>query len=299
MSVDPLESYRKAGRIIAQLRDQIPAMVSENMKVLDLCEKVENTIVKMGGNLAFPCNIGIGNVAAHYTSPLKDLSTIPSRSIVKVDFGAEVSGYIADSAITVSFNPEYQSMIVAAEEALKVAVENVRSGAKAREIGRAIERTIAKYGHKPIRNLTGHKIERYSLHTGKAIPNVYEINGAILEEGEVYAIEPFVTSIDADGTVENGGGPYIHRLHKEKGAKSNEAKRLIDHIAKNYRTLPFAYRWLEKSYPAESLQNTMRELLSLRCVASYPVLVESSGKPVAQAEHTVIVGKQGCEVITA
>jgi len=273
-------------------------MVSEGMKIIDLCEKVEESISRMGGGLAFPCNVGIGSVAAHYTSPSHDLSIIPNESIVKVDFGVEVSGYIADSAITVSFNPEYEPMISAAEEALKAAVQGVRSGARARDVGGAIEKCIARYGYRPIRNLTGHKIERYSLHTGKAIPNVSEMDGTTLEDGEVYAIEPFVTSIDADGTVEDGGGPFIFKLHKEKGAKSEEAKRLLDHIVTKYRTLPFALRWVEKSYPKAGLQTAMRELLALRCVTSYPVLVESSGKPVAQAEHTVIVEKQGCEVLT-
>jgi methionyl aminopeptidase len=299
MSVDPVESYRKAGRIVAQLRSQIPGIVTEGMKVLDLCLKVEGSILKLGGIPAFPCNVGIGSIAAHYTSPLDDTLIIPQGSIVKVDFGAEVSGYVADSAITVSFNPEYHSMIVAAEEALKTAIESVRSGAKARDIGGAIERSIAKHGYRPIRNLTGHKIERYSLHTGKAIPNVADMNGTILEEGEVYAIEPFVTSIDANGTVEDGGGPFIFKLQKEKGVRSSEAKRLLDHIRKEYRTLPFAYRWLEKSYSKSGLKTAMRELLISRCIISYPILVESSGKPVAQAEHTVIVGKQGCEVLTA
>jgi len=282
----------------ALLRSQVPDLVYEGMKVIDLCEKIEERIFKMGGRPAFPCNVGIGSVAAHYTSPLGDLATIPVGSIIKVDFGVEVSGYVADSAITVSLDLEYQPMIVAAEEALKSAVENVRSGVKARDIGGVIERHIAKYGYKPIRNLTGHKIERYSLHTGKAIPNVSEINGSILEEGEVYAIEPFVTSIDANGTVEDGGGPFIFKLHKEKGAKSEEAKRLLGYVMKEYRTLPFAYRWLEKSYTRGNLPAAMSELLTLRCVTSYPVLVESSGKPVAQAEHTVIVEKQGCEVLT-
>jgi len=282
----------------ALLRSQAPDLVYEGMKVIDLCQKVEERIFKMGGRPAFPCNVGIGSVAAHYTSPLGDLSTIPVGSIVKVDFGVEVSGYVADSAITVSLDSEYQPMIVAAEEALKGAVENVRSGVKARDIGGVIERRIAKYGYKPIRNLTGHKIERYSLHTGKAIPNVSEINGSILEEGEVYAIEPFVTSIDANGTVEDGGGPFIFKLHKEKGAKSEEARRLLGYIMKEYRTLPFAYRWLEKSYTKGNLRAAMNELLTLRCITSYPVLVESSGKPVAQAEHTVIVEEQGCEILT-
>jgi len=299
MSSDSVDSYRKAGRIVAQLRSQVPSMISEEMKVLDICEKVEDFIVKMGGGPAFPCNVGIGSVAAHYTSPLGDMSIVPPDSIVKVDFGAEVSGYVADSAITVSFNPEYQSMILAAEEALKTAIENVRAGAKARDVGGAIERSIANHGYKPIRNLTGHKIERYSLHTGKAIPNVADMNGTILEEGEVYAIEPFVTSIDANGTVEDGGGPFIFKFQKEKGLRNGETKRLLDHIRKKYRTLPFAYRWLEKSYSKGNLQTAMRELLNSRCIVSYPILVESSEKPVAQAEHTVIVEKQGCEVLTA
>ncbi len=299
LSVDPLDSYRKAGKIIGRLRSQIPGMISEGMRIIDLCERIEDSILNMGGNVAFPCNVGIGSVAAHYTSPLGDMSTIPRSSIVKVDFGVEVSGYIADSAITVTFNPEYQSMVFAAEEALRIAVENVRSGAKARDIGGAIERSIGKCGYKPIRNLTGHKIERYSLHTGKAIPNVADSDGSILEDGEVYAIEPFVTSVDANGTVEDGGGPFIFKLQKEKGAKSVETRRLLDYVRKQYRTLPFAYRWLEKSYPRTHLESAMDELLASRCFVSYPVLVESSGQPVAQAEHTVIVEKQGCEVLTS
>ncbi len=273
-------------------------MVSEGMRVIDLCERIEGSILNMGGSVAFPCNVGIGSVAAHYTSPLDDKSTIPQNSIVKVDFGVEISGYIADSAITVTFNPEYQSMVFAAEDALRMAVENVRSGARASDIGGAIERTIAKCGYKPIRNLTGHKIERYSLHTGKAIPNVADRDGSILEDGEVYAIEPFVTTVDANGTVEDGGGPFIFKLQKEKGAKSSEARRLLDYLRNQYRTLPFAYRWLEKSYSRIQLESAMDELLASRCVISYPVLVESSGQPVAQAEHTVIVEKEGCEVLT-
>jgi len=299
LSADSFNLYRKAGQITARLRSQVPGIVSERMKVVDLCEKVEEAVFKMGGRPAFPCNVGIGSVAAHYTSSLDDMSTIPAGSIVKVDFGVEVSGYVADSAITVSFSPEYQPMILAAEEALRVAVENVKSHVRARDIGGAIEKCISRYGYRPIRNLTGHKIERYSLHTGKAIPNVSKLDGSVLEEGEVYAIEPFVTSADAEGTVQDGGGPFIFKLSKEKGARSEEATRLLRHIMKRYRTLPFAYRWLERSYPSSSLRAAMHELLSSRCITSYPVLVESSGKPVAQAEHTVIVEKQGCEVLTA
>ncbi len=296
---DVLECYRKAGKITAEVRHLSLRIVREGTPILTVCEELERSILERGGKPAFPVNVGINEVAAHYTSPFDDSSVIPPQSMVKVDFGVHVNGFIADSAITFSFNSEFYPMVSSAEQALKEAIENMRPGIKVSEIGSIIQRAITTRGFKPISNLTGHKVERYVLHTGKSLPNVPEINGARIALDEVFAIEPFVTFSTGDGRVESLDQRHIFRFNKEKGLKTQPAKDMLRLIRDEYRSLPFANRWLRKRFQGSDFDSVFQELVSSRCLISYPVLVEASSKPVAQAEHTVVITEKGCEVLTA
>jgi methionyl aminopeptidase len=266
-------------------------------KVIDVCEEVEGKIKEFGGSPAFPCNVGINEVAAHYTSPWDDETVVPDGTIVKVDFGVELDGFATDTAIPLSLNPKYDSMIIAAEAALREAVSAVAPGRKLSDVGAVVERCIDRYGFKPIRNLTGHKIDRYNLHAGKSVPNVSGIEGGRFEVGEVYAIEPFVTLRNAEGMVTDGDAAYIYRFVKAKGAKSKSAVKLAEHIRDTYHGLPFASRWIHNSW-REGEFSDFEELVLSHCVAGYPVLVEVSGQPIAQAEHTILVTEGGCRVLT-
>jgi len=292
-----VEKFVKSGKILAMVREYVRSMQVRDRKVLDVCEEVEGKIRELGGRPAFPCNVGINEVAAHYTSPWNDGATIPDGSIVKVDFGVELDGFPTDTAIPVSLNPTYDSMIIAAEAALQEAISAVAPGRKLSEVGTVVERCIERYGFKPIRNLTGHKIDRYNLHAGKSVPNVSGIESGRFEVGEVYAIEPFVTLRTAEGAVTDGEAAYIYRFVKSKGAKSKAANELISYIRDTYRSLPFASRWIHDSWH-EGDFSAFQELVSNRCVAGYPVLVEVSGQPIAQAEHTILVTDGGCKVLT-
>ena len=295
---DPeLEKFAESGKILARVRDHVRTMQVRERKVLDVCEEVEAKIRDFGGRPAFPCNVGINEVAAHYTSPWNDRTVVPDGSIVKVDFGVELDGFATDTALPVSLSPTYDSMIVAAEAALQEAVSAVAPGRKLSDVGGVVEKCIERYGFKPIRNLTGHKIDRYNLHAGKSVPNVSGIESGRFEVGEIYAIEPFVTYRNAEGAVTDGDAAYIYRFVKTKGAKSKAAIQLIEHIRDTYRTLPFASRWVHNSW-REGDFAAFEELVSSRCIAGYPVLVEASGQPIAQAEHTVVVTDGGCKVLT-
>jgi len=298
-SDDTYEYYGKAGRIVAQIRKLVPGLIQEGVKVIDVCEKVESKIVELGGMPAFPCNVGINETTAHYTSPSEDTSRIPNGSIVKVDFGAHINGFIADSAVTVSLNPKLTPMIWTAEEALRKALEIIRPGLSISEVGALIEATIERRGFKPIRNLTGHVIERYTVHTGLAIPNVRGMAGGKFKVGQVCAVEPFVTSKPARGEVKDQDIAYIFRLSKRKGPETEEEKNLISYIEREYKTLPFARRWLARIDWLTKPDTTFGKLVTSKCVSGYPVLVEKTGEPVAQAEHTVLVREDGCENLTA
>ncbi|MEM3595348.1 MAG: type II methionyl aminopeptidase [Candidatus Bathyarchaeia archaeon] len=295
---EALEKYLEAGRIAAKLKNEVSRIVKVETPLLEICERLENLTFKLGGEPAFPLNIGVDDVTAHYTSPAEDESKIPEDSIVKIDLGIHIQGYIADTAITLTFNPNYEDLAASTEEALKAAVEAIKPGVKVSQIGAVIEKTINRFGYKPIRNLMGHRIERYSLHTGKSIPNVSGFEGGTVMEGEIYAVEPFATLQNATGLVRDSPKRYIFRYVKERRLKSKYAKAILEHVKNNYRTLPFASRWLAARFPRDVVMRSFKELMESRCIHSYNVLVEASGKPVAQAEHTVIVERDGCRVIT-
>ncbi len=295
---EDLQKYRRAGKIAREVREEIKRTVKEGMPIIDVCEKVEELTRKKGGKPAFPCNVSVNEVAAHYTSPPKDKQTIPERSIVKVDIGVHVDGYIADTATSVCFDPEYVDMVSTAEEALEKAVELLRPGLSITRFGSAIQKTIKTRGFKPVSNLTGHLIRRYIIHAGKSLPNVLSLSASRIKEGEVYGVEPFVTVVDAAGRVENLREAHIFRYAKHKSLKDPYAKQILNYIRKNFLTLPFTERWLSRFSSSDGYKNAFSELLSSKAVVGYPVFVEASKKLVAQAEHTIMIVKDGCAVLT-
>jgi methionyl aminopeptidase len=295
---EAVEKFRSSGKILRETREAIRSFVREGMPIIDVCEKAENLIRKQGGKPAFPCNVSINEIAAHYTSPPDDRKKIPERSVVKVDIGAHVDGYVTDTAVTICFGSEYEDLVKSAEVALEKAVENIGPGMSTSKLGTIIEATVKSRGFKPISNLTGHQVGRYLVHAGTSLPNVSHLFSSKIKLGGVYAIEPFVTLSDAVGKVENETESTIFRLLKSKSQKSPYAKQLLKYIEANFRMLPFAERWLRGVVPREHHQEAFRELLSSRALMSYPVFVEASRKPVAQAEHTVLIVKDGCVVLT-
>ncbi len=295
---EELEKFRQSGKILQKTREEMRSYVKENMPIIDVCEKAESLIYAKGGKPAFPCNVSINEIAAHYTSPPGDINRIPEGSTVKVDLGVHVDGYVTDTAFTAAFSAEGKSMAATAELALKTAVDNIRGDMTLGKIGGLIETTIKNRGYKPISNLTGHSVGRYLIHAGTSIPNVSQISLNKVRSGEVYAIEPFVTSPEAIARVEDSSQITIFRLLKAKSTKNQAAKKLLKHIETNFHTLPFAERWLTGVVPAEQHKIAFNELLATKSIMGYPVFVEASKKPVAQAEHTLLIKDEGCEVLT-
>jgi len=295
---ETLKKFRLSGKILRETREEMKLFVRENMPIIQVCEKAESLIRAKGGKPAFPCNVSINEVAAHYTSPPNDESRIPEKAVVKVDIGVHVDGYVTDTAFTACFNADHKRMADTAEIALKTAVEHVHGDMSVSKIGSLIENAIRNRGFKPISNLTGHSVGRYLIHAGTSIPNVSQLSLAKVKAGEVYAIEPFVTLPDAEGRVEDGSEMMIFRFVKDKPLRSSYAKQLSKYIEANFKTLPFAERWLRGAVPEEKHGEAFKKLLVSKTLMAYPVFVEASGNPVTQAEHTVLITDDGCEVLT-
>ncbi|HDM89139.1 MAG TPA: type II methionyl aminopeptidase, partial [Candidatus Bathyarchaeota archaeon] len=217
-------------------------------------------------------------------------------SVVKIDIGVHIDGYIVDTATTVCFNSEYEEMVRTSRIALETAIRTIRPGISTSDLGSKIQRVIENRGFKPISNLTGHQIGRYMIHAGKSLPNVSHVSFRKIHEGEIYAIEPFVTTPNARGRVIEGKEAHIFRLLKRKKFKLRESRRLLTFIERKFRTLPFAKRWLIKDHILNEFAFT--HLLESKCLMAYPIFIEESGQWVAQFEHTVYIDKSGAVVLT-
>lgn len=295
---EALQKYEKAGKIAREVREEAENFVHEEMPLIDICERVESLIYKKGARPAFPCNVSVNEIAAHYTSPPMDKQVIPRDSIVKVDVGVHINGYIADTAVTLCFNKEQRNLVETAKEALETAVNILRPGLSFSRFGSTIEKVIKDNGFKPISNLTGHQVGRYLIHAGKSLPNVSHLSISKIGEGEIFAVEPFVTLVDAVGRVGSISDTYIFRFVKPKTLKNPNARQLLDFIKQNFFTLPFAERWLRGVVPTKYFREAFSELIASKTLMAYPVFIEASKKLVAQAEHTILIEKDGCRVLT-
>jgi len=294
-----IDDYVKAGRIASEVREAARSRDWTGRTVYEICQEVEGRIRGMGARCAFPVNTSINEVAAHYTAEPDDELTVREDDLVKIDLGAQINGWIADTAVTVNYDPRYDGLVQAAEEALSSAMAQVREGVKASDIGRTIERTVKRLGHTPIVNLSGHSLERYTIHAGKSIPNIWSIGSFSLSGRSAYACEPFVTTSDGLGFVREGKTRNIFALVSRKKTKNDEADRLLEFIWNSFNMLPFALRWVVEEYEEKKARELLEVLVRKKAVQAYPVLVEGNGQRVAQAEHTFIPNETGATVTTA
>jgi len=293
-----IEDYLKAGKIAGEVRENVRKKDWVGSTLAEICEYVESEIIKRGAKCAFPVNTSLNEVAAHYTAEPNDPKTVSDTDLVKIDLGAQINGYIADTAVTVNYDTQYDSLVQAAENALQSAMSMIKVGVKSKDVGRKIQNTIMDMGFKPIANLSGHSLGQYTIHAGKTVPNMWSIGSFSFSEDEAYACEPFVTAKNGLGFVRNGKIKNIFALSSRKRTKNDEADKLLEFIWDNFNMLPFALRWIVKEWEEKEARRLLDILIKKKAVKAYAILVEASGKTVAQAEHTFIPTQTGVTVTT-
>jgi len=298
MWVVQIQDYVKAGKIVSEVREMVRGKNWIGKTVYEICEEVEGEIRKRGAKCAFPVNTSINEIAAHYTAEPNDEITISDTDLIKIDLGAQINGYIADTAVTVCYDPQYDNLVQAAEDALQHAMSMIKIGVKARDVGRIIEKIIKQKGFKPIQNLSGHSLDQYTIHAGKSIPNIWSIGSFSLSGDVAYACEPFVTTSEGLGFVKEGKVKNIFAMVSRKKTKNEEADEMLDFIWENFNMLPFALRWLVKKWEGVKARELLEFLIKKKTVKAYPILVEANSQRVAQAEHTFIPTDTGVTVTT-
>ncbi len=285
-----LENYRKAGEILARVRDEASSMIDVGVSILEVANFVEETTKALGGEPAFPCNISRDRVAAHDTPRPQDGSVF-GEEMVKLDIGVHVDGYIADSAVTVDLGG-HPDLVEASRAGLAAAIELVEPGVSTADLGAAIEDAIRGYGYNSVANLTGHGLGRYQAHGEPSVPNRRVEKGIELKAGDVIAIEPFAT--DGVGRISESPQAEIFSFVAKRPVRAPQARALLKQVQESYSTLPFARRWLL----GERTDYAIAQLFRAGILHRYPLLWEAEGTLVSQAEHTVVVLENGREVTT-
>jgi methionyl aminopeptidase len=290
MKDEIFDKYREAGEIAAKILQRSAREIRIGGSYLDLVESIEVQVKEEGAALAFPLNLSLNEDAAHDTASPEDARVFAKGDVAKLDLGVQIEGYIADTATTIDLGNN-SLLLEASERALEAAIQAVRPEATAGELGVAIQKEIECRGYRPISNLTGHGLDQYILHRTPTIPNIGVTGGVILEEGMVFAIEPFATT--GSGHVGEKTRKEIYSQISQKPVRIPAARALLDTV-KDRHGLPFARRWLNE----KKLDITLSSLVRSQVLHVYPVLSDIPGSLVSQHEHTVIVTGEGCIVTT-
>jgi len=291
-----VRSLKKAGEIAVEIKKRLKDLVTLGKSFFEIAETIEGWISELGGDFAFPVNICVNDIAAHYT-PVSEDKKIESDMLVKIDFGVHVGGYPVDTAMTFYFgdNDEVKSMIQTAKKAVEVAIKTIDVGVQLSQIGDVIHDIVSEQGFKTIKNLTGHSLEQFELHAGKEIPT-YEGAGdiGVIEEGEAYAVEVFVTNGEGYAKAIDEILIYsaIKKLPKRLPIRIKAAKDILNFVIKRRKSLPFSIRWLKKYFDEPTVKIGISSLEQYGVLIPYPVLVEKKSGIVAQFEETVFVNKK-------
>lgn len=303
-----IESYIESGKLASKIRNEASKMIKDGTLVIDLVKYVEGEILKSGAEIAFPCNVSINEVAAHYTSPEGDETKIQAGDMVKLDLGAMIDGCIADTAITIIADgniSEYYSqdeinlheeIVEASASALDAAIATVKAGITVSKIGEAVHDAIKEYNLNPIYNLAGHSLEQYNLHAGISVPNYKNNDTHVLDEGQAVAIEPFATS--GAGQVNDAPGQYIFSYQANKPFRMKTTQKVLHYIQNHHAYVPFAGRWITDKFGERKGNMALKQLAQGMALYPYAPLREKKNCFVSQKEHTVVVEPEGCLVTT-
>jgi len=294
MQKQEIQSYKQAGEIAQKIRKFAKELIKPDMLLVEIAQKIHKEIEKLGATPAFPVNLSIDDIAAHFHPSLEDKTK--AHGLLKIDFGIQINGYIADTALSIDLTPDnkYKELIESANQALEQALKSLNKNPTLHEIGETIQKTIESRGFSPIINLSGHSLDQYQIHSGITIPNYANNNNNKLEPG-AYAIEPFATT--GEGKIYEGPPGNIYAITEYKNTRSPTARKILDYVWKKYQTLPFSLREIQEKFGNFS-RLALRELENQGILHSYPQLIEKSHKPVAQAEHSFIKTPEGKIVVT-
>jgi len=286
--MEDIQNYEKAGQIACKVLEYGKTLIKKDAFLLEVTKKIEAKIFELGAKPAFPVQISMNDIAAHYCAILDDKTTFNDQ-LVSLDVGVHVDGYIGDNAYTVDLSGKNKELVEASRKALNNAIKIIQIGTSLAEIGKTIGETIEGYGFKPVKNLSGHGLDEYDIHSPPTIPNYDTKDETKLEKGQVIAIEPFATN--GVGLIHEKGLPNVFSITDIKPVRIKFIRQILNKI-NEYNGLPFTKRWLTKEFSLSKISLALNQFKQLGILKEYPPLVEKSNGLVSQAEHSLLIDEK-------
>eukprot|EP00258_Populus_trichocarpa_P028155 XP_024444174.1 methionine aminopeptidase 2B isoform X3 [Populus trichocarpa] len=288
-------SVRQAAEVHRQVRKYMKSILKPGMLMTDLCETLENTVRKLisenglQAGIAFPTGCSLNCVAAHWTPNTGDKTVLQYDDVMKLDFGTHIDGRIVDCAFTVAFNPMFDPLLEASREATNTGIK-----------GLMCVYVMLVLPSKRSWNHTRLKLmERcFKIHAGKSVPIVKGGEQTKMEEGEFFAIETFAST--GKGYVREDLECSHYTKDFDVGhipLRLPRAKQLLATINKNFSTLAFCRRYLDRLGETKYLM-ALKNLCDSGIVQPLPPLCDVKGSYVSQFEHTILLRPTCKEVIS-
>lgn len=313
MHNDIYNELRQAAEAHRQTRQYMQKWIKPGKTMIEICEELEKTARKLIGEngleagLAFPTGCSLNHCAAHYTPNAGDTTVLGYDDVCKIDFGTHIKGRIIDCAFTLTFNDKYDKLLEAVKDATNTGIREAGIDVRLCDIGAAIQEVMESYEVeidgknyqvKSIRNLNGHSISPYRIHSGKTVPIVKGGETTRMEENEFYAIETFGSTgrglvhddMDCSHYMKNFEAPFVP-------LRLQCSKQLLSIISKNFGTLAFCKRWLDRA-GATKYQMALKDLCDKAVVEAYPPLCDIKGCYTAQYEHTIMLRPTCKEIVS-
>ncbi|KAL8972992.1 MAG: hypothetical protein Q9183_000244 [Haloplaca sp. 2 TL-2023] len=319
MNDDFLCEYRQGAEVHRQVRQWAQKNIKPGQSLTEIAEGIEDGVRALTGHqgleegdnikggMGFPTGLSRNHCAAHYTPNAGNKIILQKEDVMKVDIGVHLNGRIVDSAFTLAFDPVYDNLLAAVKDATNTGVREAGIDVRMSDIGAAIQETMESYeveigGQtfpvKAIRNLNGHNITQHSIHGSKSVPIVKGGDQTKMEEGEIFAIETFGST--GKGYVRDD----METSHYAKKADApnvplrvSSARTLLNSITKNFGTIPFCRRYLDRLGHEKYLLG-LNNLVSSGIVEAYPPLCDIKGSYTAQFEHTILLRPTVKEVVS-
>ena len=315
---DKLFDMRKSADVHRSVRKYAQEnLLKPGIKLIDICNGIENKIVELfGGNnkdcgIGFPVGLSINNIAAHDSANPNDNRVLQYGDVCKVDFGTHVNGWITDSAFTVAFDPKFKPLLNASKDGTWTGIKLAGPDARINEISEGIQEIIESYEIEldgkiypiqAIKNLGGHNIKPYKIHADKLVLCAPDKNqeDIKMDVGECFAIETFAST--GLGFVNNEFSMKCNHYMKNYNPsfvdlKFNTSKKLLNYINKSRSTLPFCTRWINNNHNSR-YETSLSELVNKGIVEMYPPLVDESNSYTSQLEHTIYLHEYGKEILS-
>ncbi|KAI5121304.1 hypothetical protein M0805_003773 [Coniferiporia weirii] len=313
---DPEITYRdirRAAEVHRQVRKHARQHIKPGMSMTEIVENIEDgtrALVEENAlecGIGFPTGVNLNNCAAHYSPNAGDTLVLQNGDVLKVDFGVHVNGRILDSAFTLTWEPTYDKLLEAVKDATNTGIREAGIDVRLGDIGAAIQETMESYEVeingtsqqvKAIENLSGHSINRYQIHGSKSVPIVKNDDQTKMEEGEYFAIETF-GSTGRGRVIESGDCSHYAKVVNAPHVplRLQSAKSLLKSITKNFGTLPFCRRYLDRTGESKYLL-ALNHLVAQGVVQDYPPLCDQRGSMTAQFEHTILLRPTVKEVVS-